>query len=241
MKRSRYAGLLPSASLDFGSAHTYYIGMSVQRDLERRVRLAKSGPRFEPCLPRSVKTPPSGDGWLHEIKHDGFRIIGYRDADSVRLITRNGHDFTSRFPLAAAALASLPVRSCVVDSEAIACDNNGLAVFEMIRWRQYDHAVTLCAFDLLELDGTDIRRKPIEERKRQLAKLLPHPHPGIALNEHYEGDGAIVYKHACALGCEGIVSKRRGSLYRAGRSDQWVKIKNPIAPAVRRLEEEEWH
>jgi bifunctional non-homologous end joining protein LigD len=215
--------------------------MSVQRDLQRRVRQDKARPRFEPCLPRSVKAPPSGDGWLHEIKHDGFRIIGYRDANGARLITRNGYDFTSRFPLATAAVASLPVRSCVIDSEAIACDDNGLAVFEMIRWRRYDHAVTLCAFDLLELDGTDIRREPIEKRKRLLAKLLRRPHPGIALNEHYEGDGAIIYKHACALGCEGIVSKRRGSPYRAGRSDRWVKVKNPNAPAVRRLEEEEWH
>ena len=113
-------------------------------------------------------------------------------------------------------------------------------MFEMIRWRRYDHAVTLCAFDLLKLDGADLRRVPIEERKRLLSKLLRRPHPGIALNEHYEGDGAIIYKHACALGCEGVVSKRRGSLYRAGRSDHWVKVKNPSAPAVRRLEEREW-
>ncbi len=134
--------------------------MSVQRDLQRRVRQDKARPRFEPCLPRSVKAPPSGDGWLHEIKHDGFRIIGYRDANGARLITRNGYDFTSRFPLATAAVASLPVRSCVIDSEAIACDDNGLAVFEMIRWRRYDHAVTLCAFDLLELDRTDIPGNP---------------------------------------------------------------------------------
>ncbi len=173
--------------------------MSVQRDLLRRVRQDKVRPRFKPCLPRSVKAPPSGDGWLHEIKHDGFRIIGYRDANGVCLITRNGYDFTSRFPLAAAALASLPVRSCVIDSEAIACDPDGLAVFEMIRWRRYDHAISLCAFDLLELDGADIRRDPIEERKRLLSKLLRRPHPGIALNEHYEGDGATIFKHACAL------------------------------------------
>jgi ATP-dependent DNA ligase len=132
--------------------------MSAQRDLLRRVRQDKARPRFEPCLPRSVKAPPSGDGWLHEIKHDGFRIIGYRDANGVCLMTRNGYDFSSRFPLAAAALAFLPVRSCVIDSEAIVCDNNGLAVFEMIRWRRHDHAVSLCAFDLLELDGTDVPR-----------------------------------------------------------------------------------
>ena len=81
---------------------------------------------------------------------------------------------------------------------------------------------------------------PIEERKRILANLLDHPHEGIAFNEHYTGDGAIIYKHACALGCEGIVSKRLGSPYRAGRSPHWLKIKKPDAPAVRRLEEEDW-
>ena len=78
-------------------------------------------------------------------------------------------------------------------------DPDGLAVFEMVRWRRYDHAISLCAFDLLELDGADIRRDPIEERKRLLSKLLRRPHPGIALNEHYEGDGATIFKHACAL------------------------------------------
>jgi bifunctional non-homologous end joining protein LigD len=98
----------------------------------------------------------------------------------------------------------------------------------------------LCAFDLLELDGKDLRRAPIEERKETLAKLLRQPDEGIALNQHYAGDGAIIFKHACALGCEGIVSKRLGSSYRSGRADCWVKVKNPAAPAVRREAEEDW-
>ena len=101
-------------------------------------------------------------------------------------------------------------------------------------------SVTLCAFDLIELDGEDIRRKGIEERKRLLGKLLRRAHPGIAINQHYEGDGTVIYKHACALGCEGIVSKRLGSPYRAGRVDHWLKVKNPAAPAVKREAEEEW-
>jgi bifunctional non-homologous end joining protein LigD len=98
----------------------------------------------------------------------------------------------------------------------------------------------LCAFDLLELDGEDLRRMPIEERKGTLAKLLSHPHEGIAFNQHNTGDGAIIFKHACALGCEGIVSKRLGSSYRSGRADCWVKVKNPAAPAVAREAEEDW-
>ena len=98
----------------------------------------------------------------------------------------------------------------------------------------------LCAFDLLEVDGKEPRRTPIEERKGVLAKLLSQSHEGIALNQHYDGDGAMIFKHACALGCEGIVSKRLGSPYRSGRVDCWVKIKNPAAAAVRREAEEDW-
>jgi bifunctional non-homologous end joining protein LigD len=113
-------------------------------------------------------------------------------------------------------------------------------VFELIRgWRHNDVAV-LCAFDLIELDGDDLRRTPIEERKRELSRLLLRSHPGITLNKHFAGDGKVIFEHACALGCEGIVSKRVGSSYRSGRVDSWVKVKNPIAPAVRREAEEEW-
>jgi bifunctional non-homologous end joining protein LigD len=90
------------------------------------------------------------------------------------------------------------------------------------------------------LDGEDLRRKPIELRKRKLAKLVRGAHPGIVLNDSYEGDGEIVFQHACKLGCEGIVSKRLGSPYRSGRSPHWVKVKNPKAPAVTREAEEDW-
>ena len=158
----------------------------------------------------------------------------------MRLITRNGYDFSERFPLILAAVEALPARSCVVDGEAIACDARGLSVFEMIRWRQHDHAVTLCAIDLLELDGQDLRREPIEVRKATLKGLLRRARPGVAFNRHFEVDGTVVYEQACALGCEGIVSKRAGSPYRSGRNDSWIKVKNPNAPAVRRLEEEDW-
>jgi bifunctional non-homologous end joining protein LigD len=214
--------------------------MSVTRELRRRIRADQSQPRFEPCLPRLAKQPPAGSGWIHEIKHDGFRIIAQREVDRVRLTTRNGHDFSGRFPLIVGTIAALPARSCVLDGEAIACDERGLSVFEMIRWRRHDNAVTLCAFDLLELDGEDLRREPIEVRKATLKGLLRRARPGIAFNRHFEDDGAIVYEQACALGCEGIVSKRLGSPYRPGRSECWIKVKNPTAPAVTRETEEDW-
>jgi bifunctional non-homologous end joining protein LigD len=214
--------------------------MSVMSELRRRVRAERPLSRFEPCLPSPAKHPPAGNGWIHEIKHDGFRIIAHREADSVRLITRNGHDFSSRFPLIVAAIAALPVRSCVLDGEAIACDERGLSVFDTIRWQQHDNAVALCTFDLLELDGEDLRREPIETRKATLKSLLRRRHAGIAFNQHFAVDGESVYRHACALGCEGIISKRLGSPYRSGRSPHWMKIKNPAAPAVRREAEEDW-
>jgi ATP-dependent DNA ligase len=184
---------------------------------------------IEPCLPSPAKAPPSGAGWIHEIKHDGFRLV-----------SRNGHDFTARFPLAAAAVMALPAHSFLIDGEAIVTDDKGLAVFELVRRQRHGGAAVFCAFDLIELDGEDLRRTPIEHRKRKLAKLARRPHPGIVLNEFFEEDGGILFEHGCKLGCEGIVSKRLGSPYRSGRSPHWVKVKNPQAPAVKREAEEDW-
>jgi bifunctional non-homologous end joining protein LigD len=132
------------------------------------------------------------------------------------------------------------VRSCLIDGEAIVCDDDGLAVFDLIRNHKPSATAVHCAFDLLELDGEDLRRQPIEVRKALLADLLHGAFSTIVVNEHFEGDGSIIFKHACKLGCEGIVSKRIGSPYKSGRSVHWVKVKNPNAPAVRRETEEEW-
>ena len=156
------------------------------------------------------------------------------------MFTRNGYDFTARFPKIAASVESLSVRSCTVDGEAIVVDERGLSVFDALRFRLRDHAAVLCAFDLIELDGEDLRGRSLEDRKAALADLLRGVRDGIAFNRHYEGDGAIIFKYACTLGCEGIVSKRLGLPYRSGRVDHWLKIKNPAAPAVKREVQEEW-
>jgi bifunctional non-homologous end joining protein LigD len=203
----------------------------------------RTKPTIEPCLPRAATEPPTGPDWIHEIKHDGFRILARRDEGGVRLFTRNGYDFADRFPLIAKAVAALPVRSCFIDGEAIVVDRNGLSVFDLLRYRQHDGAAVLCAFDLLELEGQDFRPAPLEERKDVLGKLLlsvRRSHTGITLNEHYEGDGVTIYKHACRFGCKGIVSKRLGYPYRSGRVNHWLKMKNPTAPAVKREAEEDW-
>jgi hypothetical protein len=109
----------------------------------------------------------------------------------MRLITRAGNDFSSRFPFIAMAVSELPVRSCLIDGEAIVCNDNGLAVFELIRRHGVGEHAVLSAFDLLELDEEDLRRKAIETRKALLAKLLKRSHLSLVLNEHYEEDGAI--------------------------------------------------
>jgi bifunctional non-homologous end joining protein LigD len=226
-----------------------WCGRGAARDLT--LRRAGGGPllpdgregwpaRCQNGVPRPPPPRQSAAGRVRT-KHDGFRILAQRNASGVTLHTREGYDFAARFPLAAAAIAKLPVRSCLIDGEAIVCDANGLAVFDRLRPRWHSEDVILCAFGLLELNGKDMRGAPIEERKAALAKLLRRPSDGIVLNAHYTGDGAIVYKHACVLGCEGVVSKRLGSPYGAGRTDCWIKVKNPAAPAVTWEAEEDWN
>jgi bifunctional non-homologous end joining protein LigD len=125
--------------------------------------------------------------------------------------------------------------------KAVACDDKGMPSFDRIRYRRYDGSVFLYAFDLIELNGDDLRRDPIEVRKTTLASVLTKAAPGLRLNEHIEHEeGAIVFTHACKMGLEGIVSKRKGSPYRSGRSKDWLKLKNPNAPAVEREAEEDW-
>src|SRR5262245_65840302 len=113
---------------------------------------------IEPCLPTKADTLPSGGLWVHEIKHDGFLIIARKNGDGVRLYSRPGNDLTERFPLIVETVANLRSRSCIIDGEAVACDDNGLAVFDRIRYRRHDGKVFLYVFDLIELSGDDLRR-----------------------------------------------------------------------------------
>jgi bifunctional non-homologous end joining protein LigD len=195
---------------------------------------------IEPCLPSPADRPPSGPDWVHEIKHDGYRLMARRNGAGIRLLTRNGYDWAARYPLICEAVDRLRVRSCLIDGEAVACDDNGLAVFELLRRKPEGRHVQLFAFDLLELDGQDLRSEPFETRKATLASLLRGSLPGLHLNEHLVHPGDVVFRHACKMGLEGIVSKRLGSRYRSGRTNDWLKMKNPEAPAVKREAEEDW-
>jgi bifunctional non-homologous end joining protein LigD len=189
---------------------------------------------IEPCQPIRGTKPPSGPGWIHEIKHDGFRMMAQRRGVGGRLLTRNGNDWTDRYPSVPGAMYALKVKSCLIDGEITVSNERGLPVFDLLRHgpRIKPEAV-LFAFDLLELDGEDLRPMPIEVRKRQLAHLVRNVTVGLQVCEHLHCDGMEMYQHACKFGCEGIVSKRLGSRYVSGRTDNWIKVKNPTAPAVR--------
>jgi ATP-dependent DNA ligase len=190
---------------------------------------------IEPCLPSPADKPPAGPRWIHEIKHDGYRMMARRDPKGIQLLTGHGDDWSARFPLIVEAVSQLNVRSCLIDGEVVCCDERGVAIFHALRNRDNDASAFLYAFDLLELDGLDIRREPIETRKATLARMLRHSLPGVRLNHHIaHKKGAAVFQHACKIGAEGIISKRLGSKYQSGRSSDWLKFKNPEAPAVRR-------
>jgi bifunctional non-homologous end joining protein LigD len=196
---------------------------------------------IEPCNPTVCKIAPSGPQWVHEIKHDGYRLIVRKDANRVRVFTRRGFEWTDRYPAITIALQLLRVRSATIDGEAVYCGKDGLSDFDKLHSQAHDADVFLYAFDLLELNGGDLRAEPLEVRKGKLERLLAHSSSGLRLVEHMEGDGPIIFRHACKLKLEGIVSKRKDLGYRSGPSRIWLKIKNPAAPAVMRIiEDQAW-
>jgi bifunctional non-homologous end joining protein LigD len=202
----------------------------------RTSRPAKRPGLIEPCIPTRTSEPPVGPQWIHEIKHDGYRLIARRRDDRVRLFTRNGFDWTERYPLIRKAMSALRTSSATIDGEAVCCDEAGVAVFEKLHSRAHDDQVFLYAFDLLEFDGADFRPQPLHVRKARLERQLAKAPAGIRYNEHVDGDGQLVFEQACKLGLEGIVSKHREHAYRSGRYKTWLKVKNPAAPGVTRFE-----
>jgi ATP-dependent DNA ligase len=150
----------------------------------------------------------------YEIRHDGFRLMVRRDPAGIRLISRNGHDWSGRFPRISEAADALKVRSFLIDGEPVACGRDGMPNFDRLRYRRGDGTVFLFAFDLIELNGDDLRREPLEVRKATLASVLGKALSGLRLNGHLEHeDGELVFRHACKMGLEGIVSKRLGSAF----------------------------
>jgi bifunctional non-homologous end joining protein LigD len=139
-----------------------------------------------PCLPTKAPQPPTGEAWLHEIKHDGFRVVARKDGDRVRLYSRPGNDLTYRFTLIVEALTRLRSPSCIIDGEAVCCGDDGVPGFDRIRYRRHDAAVFLYAFDLIELNGKDLWRGTAGAIKSMLAHLVRSHRAGIVVNGIFE-------------------------------------------------------
>jgi bifunctional non-homologous end joining protein LigD len=139
-----------------------------------------------PSLPQSL---PGVRGWLHENKHDGYRLIAWREGDRVRLFTRRGYDWTDRFPAIAAAALRLNAQSFTIDGEAVVAGRDGIAGFDKIHGHRRHKDAFLWAFDLLTLNGDDLRTLTFVKRKATLARLLARSCGGIVCNDHTEGDG----------------------------------------------------
>jgi bifunctional non-homologous end joining protein LigD len=183
---------------------------------------------IEPQLASLATRPPAGTGWVHEIKFDGYRLLARIDRGHVKLKTRKGLDWTAKFPSIRKALEALPVVTAFLDGEVVVETEQGTPSFSDLqadlsegrsdRFRYY-------LFDLLHLDGTDLSRAPLLERKRVLQEVLAGHHGVLAFSEHFTGRGDTVFDHACRLGLEGIVSKLATAPYRPGRSKSWLKTK----------------
>ncbi len=185
---------------------------------------------IEPSLATLVDKAPAGDAWIHEIKFDGYRLQARIDGRTIKLLTRKGLDWTAKFKPIADALRGLGLGSALIDGEVVVEDEAGMSSFTGLqadlKSGRTDRMV-FYAFDLLYLDGHDLTRTPLIERKTLLAGLLDDAPADAAVrfSAHIERDGAAMVRHACRLGLEGVVSKRKDKPYVAGRSAHWVKIK----------------
>jgi bifunctional non-homologous end joining protein LigD len=188
-----------------------------------------SSPGFiEPCRPTLRGKAPSGVGWVHEIKFDGYRAQAHLRNGQPAVYTRAGYDWTLRFQPIADALATLPATDLILDGEAVVADSRGVPDFGLLHADlaagRKDRLVYY-AFDLLYLDGFDLHGVRLSERKHALAELLAGASERILYAEHLEGAGAEIYERACAMGLEGIVSKQQDAPYRSGRVESWIKVK----------------
>ncbi|TFG63340.1 MAG: DNA ligase D [Gemmatimonadales bacterium] len=175
-----------------------------------------------------VKHVPEGDRWFHEIKFDGYRILAFKDKDRVRLISRNGKDWTERFSDIERSVAALPAAQAILDGEVVVLKPDGSTSFQALQnfARQGEPTdLTYMVFDLLYLDGTDLRGAALEDRKPLLEALVSSRDGQLRYTDHIEGRGDVCFEQACTHSREGVVSKRRDAPYRSGRSKDWAKTK----------------
>jgi bifunctional non-homologous end joining protein LigD len=183
--------------------------------------------RYDPQLATLVKAPPPGDGWLHELKYDGYRIGCRIDGDEVQLLSRRGKDWTASFPEVCAAARKLRATRALLDGEVAVVLADGRTSFQALQnfFGGQRQGICYFVFDLLHLDGVDYTGKPLEERKEALERLLGSGKGLIKFSSHVVGDGAAFLAQACKMGLEGIVSKQRALPYQHGRTAGWLKSK----------------
>ncbi len=195
-------------------------------------RRAGMAPPKRPQLATLAEIPPTGDKWVHEVKFDGYRLVSVKRGKAVTLLTRNGNDWTERFPRVAAEVARLPAEHACIDGEATVLRDDGVTDFQalqrVLQTPAEQRPIVYYAFDLLHLGDYDLTRAPLLERKTLLAALLARGAADplvLRLSEHLVGDGADVFQRVCALGAEGVISKRGDAAYEPRRSQTWLKAK----------------
>ena len=193
-------------------------------------------PKFEFCLPTIGKTVPVSPEWLHEIKYDGYRLRLERDGDRVRLITKGGYDWTKRFPWIVEAALKNRRKHFVIDGEAIVRGVDCYSDFNALHSGKHNAEVEMLAFDVLAMDGDDLRDLSLSMRKTNLQRLLARRPEGIDVSDYEQGEiGPDLFRKICEFGFEGLVSKRSDQPYRGGRCLHWIKVKNRAHPAYRRV------
>jgi bifunctional non-homologous end joining protein LigD len=190
----------------------------------RSRRLTPAG-FIPPARPLLTTKPRSGPEWIHEVKFDGYRLLALKDAARVILWSRYATDYSDTFMRIAEAVRSLPIDNALIDGEAVVFRPDGHSDFTALRTNRGAAEASFVAYDLLRFQGDDWRKLALEVRRAQLESLIGGI-DGLTFSEAIEGDGAIVFDHACKLGLEGIVSKRLGGLYASGRCRNWLKVKN---------------
>jgi ATP-dependent DNA ligase len=191
------------------------------------------------ALPIKADKVPVGPDWIHEIKYDGYRMMLIRKADSVRLVTKGGINWTDRFPLIVETARKLRTQHFVLDGETVVLRDDGVPDFAALHSGWHDKTAQFYAFDMLEGDGEDYRKLPLADRKANLARLLATSGAGIFLAQFEQGEiGPALFEQACKMGLEGLVSKHRARSYRAGNCKHWIKVKNRAHPAFARVKDQ---
>ncbi|MCK1343658.1 bifunctional non-homologous end joining protein LigD [Bradyrhizobium sp. GM2.2] len=198
--------------------------MALRRGKRTEIGTKAPSPGFiEPLLAEQVDRVPRGDRWLHEIKYDGYRAQLHMVGEDIKVFTRRGHDWTKRFRKVAEDGTLITASSAIIDGEIVVPGEGGKTDFSQLQnsLRGRAQNIVMVAFDLLYLNGHDLRRVPLEKRKAVLKELIEDT--PVQYSEHFDIDGAELYRRACQAGLEGIVSKVADSPYLGGRGDYWVK------------------